>query len=364
MSLSRFNEPPVDPADTERSVGEFWRWWNSGGADALDRHFAEQSDSSPPAPACKTTADKTTADEPAMVTLDGLVKAIHPDLEWKVRPGVECSPHLLTVTAAHDPELRAEARRWFDAAPVADEAWSFGDLLPATPDVPVEIGGQVYRIEECLVSIRTGMSLVHVTVYHPSMAMSSTPSKKTAYLLLDALLGEEATELWIGSVDGVPDPDPGSVPFYLLRDEVERFARSFTPENGERHWQILAARQPSEPAVVSVVPPLDSITAPLSTEHVVATVEYSDQIEQGLPGPDAREKLRDLEDLLLGRFADHERLVAVETGAGLRRFHLYRDPTAATRTPLDRWLATWTGGPTELQSHHDPAWSKVQQFRR
>ena len=356
MSLRQFDAPPIDPADTVRAVNAFWRWWNTGGADALDRHFAEQPGSSLPADAA--------ASEAAVKELDHLVNAIHPDLEWEVGPGALLSRHLMTVTAAHDPGLRAEARRWLDAAPAADDAWSFGDLRLPTPDAAVEIGGQTYLIDECLVSIRAGISLVHVTVYHPSIVMSSTNSKKIAYLLLDALLGEEAMELWIGSVDGVPDPDPGSVPFYLLRDEVERMAQGFAAKGGERQWQIIESRQPAGPTIVSVAPPLDPIVAPLSTEHVVATVEYTDQVEQGMPGPAALEKLRDLEDLLLNRFAEHEWLVAVETGSGRRSFHIYRDPTAATRTPLDRWLATWTDGPTGLHAEHEPDWDYVQRYRK
>ena len=138
-------------------------------------------------------------------------------------------------------------------------------------------------------SIRTGRSLIHVTVYHPSIVMTSTPSKKIAYLLLDALLGEEAMDLWIGSVDGVPDPDPGSVPFYLLRDEVERMTRGFAAKGGERQWQLIESRQSAGSTIVSVTPPLDPIIAPLSTEYVVATVKYTDRIEQGMPGPAALE---------------------------------------------------------------------------
>lgn len=135
----------IDPADTARAVDALWRWWNSGGADALDRHFAEPLESSSPADGA---AGEGAAGEGAAKELDRLVNAIYPDLEWEVGPGGELSRHLMTVPAAHDPGLRAEARRWLDAAPAADDAWSFGDLRPPTPDAAVEIGGQTYLTDE------------------------------------------------------------------------------------------------------------------------------------------------------------------------------------------------------------------------
>lgn len=267
------------------------------------------------------------------------------------------------MTAANDSILRVEARRWLDAAPAAGQVWSFSDLLPPKPEEAIELEGHTYRVDECLVAMRTGTSLIHASVYHPSFVLTSAPVKKAAYLLLDALLGERAMESWIGGVDAVPDPDPGSVPLHLLRAEVDSRACRVVSQEGRPKWYRRESEQDGAPPEVKVAPPLDPIVAPLSTEHVVATVEYSDRDAQGMPGPNARDRLSDLEELVSGRLTEHEWLVAVETGSGRRRFHFYRDPTVATRTPLDRWLAKWTDGPTSLHAENGPGWDQVQRFR-
>ncbi|MCT1513644.1 DUF695 domain-containing protein [Dietzia cercidiphylli] len=333
------------PGRINPAIDEFWQWWRHVGARDLDRLFTGRSEDGP-------------TDE-----LGRLVAAIHPDLEWEFGPGGDGSRHRFTVTAAGDPFLRADARRWLAAAPEADEVWSFSDLRAPAPSMELGLGGHTFRADECMVSMQIGLSLIHVSVYHPTFALPDTPAEQVVYLLLDSLLGEEAVELWVGGIEASPSPRPASVPLPRLQDEVAALAAELAPNDGHRQWQLLEDKESSTPSFVAVAPPLAPLTAPLSTEYVAATVEYSDRTDQGLPGPSALALLQDFQDGLTHQFADHEKLVAVETGSGQRRFHIYRDPTSHTSSPIDKYLATWADGRTWINFEGDPGWRQVQSFR-
>lgn len=271
--------------------------------------------------------------------------------------------HRFTVTAAGAPFLRATARRWLAAAPPVDAVWSFADLRPATPSTELTLGGQTYSADECTVSMQIGMSLIHVAVYHPSFGLPETPAEQVVYLLLDSLLGEEAVELWIGAIEAVPSPGPDAVPLSRLRDEVATLAQGILPEDGQRQWQFLEALESDSPSIVAVAPPLAPLFAPLSTEYVAVTVGYSEQDDRRLPGPNATDMLKELQLELTRQFSGHERLVAVETGSGNRRFHIYRDPSADAQAPIDQVVAAWRDGVTDVLVESDPGWRQVQQFR-
>ncbi len=82
--------PKEDPAARGReAIAGFWSWWATEG-----RVLASAS-----------TAGEVGPDELA-AALSGAVDAIHPDLDWETAAGTD-SRHLLTVTAAGVPELRA-----------------------------------------------------------------------------------------------------------------------------------------------------------------------------------------------------------------------------------------------------------------
>lgn len=93
------------------------------------------------------------------------------------------------------------------------------------------------------------------------------------------------------------------------------------------------------------------------------TVGYSEQDDRRLPGPNATDMLKELQLELTRQFSGHERLVAVETGSGNRRFHIYRDPSADAQDPIDQVVAAWRDGVTDVLVESDPGWRQVQQFR-
>src|ERR1700754_1012718 len=101
MPVFKRRRRTVVEADT---LGAFWSWWAAAGAAQV--------------------ADAITRQEPASANaaLSEQVARIHPELEWELGPGLHAA-HVLIVTAAGNPALRAVARRWLRAAPASDETW-------------------------------------------------------------------------------------------------------------------------------------------------------------------------------------------------------------------------------------------------
>ena len=82
------------------SPDAFWAWWAESGRELLSAAVARGQ-------AAGTVAE-----------LGDAVAAVHPDLSWEVAPG-DLSAHVLVVTAAGNPDLRAAARRSWVWSPVA-----------------------------------------------------------------------------------------------------------------------------------------------------------------------------------------------------------------------------------------------------
>ena len=106
--------------EQQAAIDAFWSWWRDEGAELLDRVFTGQEQ-----------ADVMGLVHPRIV-------AIAEQLQWEFTPGFDGARHALTVTAA-GAELRGVARRWFEAAPDADDVWAFSEFRRPAPDLDVKI---------------------------------------------------------------------------------------------------------------------------------------------------------------------------------------------------------------------------------
>ena len=336
---------------SDRAVDEFWCWWRDGGA-ARAARAVESGDSRSVVP-----------------EITSLVEAVEPGLTWEFGPGSENGEpgarHRLTVSAAGVPELRGAARRWLAGAPSADDEWCYADVRE-----PVECRAMYFRdrrldVDDAEVVPHVGLSTADVTVHHPAFdGLGAEDRMMAAYLLLDAVCGEEAVEMWIGRIRAnamVPTGD--ALPLRRLPGVLLELARDNVDDEGHPAWQILHGETADGPMVAMVRVPLTPLSAPEYDQHVAVSVPYTDVEPSGLPGSDSLPGLRDLEDHLVERVEGSGECVAAESCDGVRLLHFYVDSSTPACEQLRVAAAGWDQGPVTVEVSDDPGWRSVAHLR-
>lgn len=336
------------PAD---AIRQFWAWWTAEGAAAC---AAAVGDGRP-----ESIADDLTA----------RVHAIHPALAWELAAG-QLSEHQLVVTAEGDAELRPVARRWVMAAPPADETWSYDDHrgpVAAPEEVVLQApGAPEIAFAQVRVGARMDRARADVTVHHPAFPdLDRDAQLRVAFLALDATLGENDTELWVGEVTPSTSEPIDAFGLPALRALVENLRRQHVDADGRpRQWALLRGTGPGGPVVATARSPLHPLFGPLFTRHVAALVPYRDRTEGGLPGSTALDALRRLEESLERALGIDGLLVAHESSAGTRTFHVYVDPETDAVRRVKGVLDGWgSGAPRVKITDGDPGWSAVSHLR-
>ena len=334
-------------ADPVQGTAEFWQWWLDEGATG-------------------------TADAIATQTLDAWVDvlsprvdAVHPDLSWELGPGEDGSAHVLVVTAAGDPSLRATARRWRRAAPAADAVWCYSDVrLPSSGDWALGLGGESLAWSDVRVGAQVDGPAVDVVLHHPAFARLRQDARdQAAFLLLDGALGERAVETWVGTISASVTEPPDGIDLVALRDLVAGLEQEHTDEDGQPSWALLeGADRDGAPVMAMAQVPLRPMTAPHLDVHVAVDLPFTDQ-RSGLPGDGALTALREVEEHLAERLGAGGRVIAHETRGGTRRLHLYVDGATPAADQVRAALGGWTDGPPRVQVTPDPAWEGVAHLR-
>lgn len=278
-------------------VQEFWTWWNGSGAEQLAKMFREE----------------IPQDEAVFAELTDRVQAIAPGLTFEFSSG-ESSEFVLTVTSEGVAEFRGPARRWLDSAPAPDATWAYSDLRLPKDDFGILMGDLDVQSSDLRFTIEPGQSVLNIGMYHPvfeQLSEDTQPSlAQLGFVLLDSVLGERNVELWVGQIDWLQHPGPE----LLVSDAKAAVAQleSRFPVDGEGNWVVFESHQDEEHYVARVRPPLKPLADPHKDIHVRIEVPC---VENEL------DELYELEDRLMD--VQGARLVAVETLAGVRTFHLY-----------------------------------------
>jgi Family of unknown function (DUF695) len=345
MRLFRRDPQAGTPA---AAIVPFWDWWTELGA--------------------KAGAAALSAGTPEAVTPDltEAVHAIHPDLAWELGAG-NTAQHVLVVSAEGNPELRALARHWLLAAPEADATWEYADSRRADPDpegITIRIGGREIAYGQARVGARREGTRVDVVVHHPAFAeIGEADIKQAAFLMLDSALGEVDVETWIGEVETAEVSPLEPIRLSGLRAVVRDLKQDFTDENGAPSWVMMEASGPSGQVLASAQVPLSPLTAPHLDTHVAVLVPYTDQTEQGFPGPDSLGALRALEDHLAQRMGASGRVVAHQSHRGMRVLHVYVDSTTPAVEQMRPAVTGWEQGRVRVQVTPDPGWENVSHLR-
>ncbi|GAB3584149.1 DUF695 domain-containing protein [Calidifontibacter terrae] len=334
---------PADKPDQKLSIADFWSWWTDTGMAAASSAVAEG--------------------DPARVVseMSSRVSAIASGLAWEFARGSE-SMHLLVVTAEGDPELRAVARRWAAAAPEPDVFWSYADSRQPAADLDTatfSVDDVSLPLNEVRVGVRRGATRVDVQVFHPLM-QHLTPQGRATYcfLVLDAALGENATETWIGELSPSEVEPIDSFGLAGLRAVVRDLAAEFV--DGDR-WMELRGDGPTGPVVALARVPLSAASDPGLDECVQIIVSY-DAGDDGLPTETAEDALSTYRDHLIERLEGHGRLLAVMTTGRRRIYYFYVDSTRTGAAQLSAAARSWPGS-VRVETEHDPGWSEVAHLR-
>lgn len=338
-------KPQQRTVDAQRAaIAAFWSWWAQNAQPIADSIPVGQLDR-------------------FIKPMSARVHAIDPHLAWEFGAGIS-SQHQLTVTAEGDPELRRIARRWLREAPPSDEVWSFHDLRQASGlDVTLQLNDTSLLLSEITVTAIPVGSGLTVTVHHPVFAdLSTAMQAQISALALDAALGEEAVELWIGAIEHTATATSQAIRLSELPEALAEVITEFMPD-GEMAWTMLRGTGPRGIVQVLCLTRLVSIQSPDFDQHVAITVPFTDIIDDGLAGSAALDELQafttHLDDIVRGS----GKLVAEETSGGVRILHYYVDSTTPAAEQLQVATRGWRQGAIDIVTALDPAWDEVAAFR-
>lgn len=172
------------------AIDAFWRW------------FAREADG-----IARLQESRDTRSVAALIA--PRVEAIHPKLGWEVGPGKQ-RRSFLTITPNADRKLRPLTEEIVRRAPGLPD-WEFyaarqprpapPEINVSNPPVRVTTTGWRFSAEEDAVA-----GVIHLVVVDPALARLDEQARGYAlFIYLDAVLGEDGVERWIGQLDVAPD---------------------------------------------------------------------------------------------------------------------------------------------------------------
>ena len=330
------------------AVARFWAWWEDEGRDAVTAALAER------------------APERIAPRLSQAVAEVHPGLAWELAAG-STAEHVLVVSPEGDPELRPLAHRWLRAAPEGDRGWEFASARPPAADldgIVLSISDLELSFADIRVGARREGTHLDVLVYHPAFAaLEQQVRDQIAFLALDAALGENDVEAWVGEITAATEPPLEGFGLGGLRSVLRDLTEEHTSDDGTPQWMVLEADGEDGPVMALAQVPLSPVTAPHLDTHVAVLVPYTELTERGYPGPGSLEALRALEDHLADRIGDSGRVVAHQSHRGMRVLHIYVDSTTPAVEQMRAAVNAWEQGRIRVQVTTDPGWHNVAHLR-
>ncbi len=335
------------------AIADFWAWWADAG------------------PVFAAAFDLKTAPTDEMVAeLNTYVENIADGLAWEFGPGVTAR-HGLSLTSLGDPDLRLLAEVWRMSAPQAQgdqasvPAWDYFTARQAHPGeltLTLAIGGVDIDYARLRVELTPdpARERIGVLLWHPSFADIDEPlQRQVAFLALDAAIGEDGVERWLGAIETVTTEPAVAVALGELRDAVAAMANAST---GERYAVLRGVLPSGLPVFAAVNFACKRVDFLLYAMHAQLTVAIIAPNEHGLPNTVEAEQLAILEDELTASLGHHAVFFGRETFESKRIFHWFALEDGQAHAILDAWCVAHPERSPQLLWQRDAGWSAASKF--
>lgn len=207
--MGLFSRPTAEQvrARQDEGIAAFWAWWSAEGKQAATTVFDTGGEHLDLADAVARR-----------------VETIDPSLVFETGAG-RSARHVLVVSPGGDPALRDVAGRWLAGAPAADDAFEYASSRQPVRDpaaLSIQMGPERVDLASASMAAEVDGGKVHVVVWHPMFpGIPDGVRGQITFLFLDALLGEEAVESFLGEIHWAPLDDRPAVPLTELPARVD-----------------------------------------------------------------------------------------------------------------------------------------------
>lgn len=326
----------------EQGIEDFWEWWNGGGRAELETAIAgEGSDD---------IAD----------TISGLVADIHPSLEWQLAPGLSAR-HALALSGGGLGTLRIMTQQWVESGPPADADWEFhGARIPVEPP-PMSIGD----VELDPATIRwiaepdSVYEQLNLTFSMDGFHDLDDEGRMQAVLTyLDAVLGEDDSETWVGIIDPADEPPRGGQPLDALASRVAEYSQTTTGEG----WEVVESEQYGAYSIATINRALKHLHFMDHILHCEIVVKLNDVTPMGLPSEVESADQDEIEEDALSTIGSQGVFVGRETVDGHRHLHFFVKDSETFADAIADWAEEFDSHVVTTTVTLDPDWSVLNRW--
>ena len=320
------------------AIEEFWEWW----AGVRDR-LADAIDHETPTDIPDELTDK--------------VWRIHPELDWQLAPGSDAR-HSLNLVSGGTRILRLVAELWRRTGPAADDTWEYHAARVPFPPEAFLVSGQEVDPDDATISITpdTTYRRLDMEVGHPAFAsLSDDDAREVAMYLLDAVLGEDDAERWVGILTTTPEPQ--ATAYADLASTVARLVDGWEGDG----WEDVSEQYDGvvEARVDRSLKWIDHLDKPIYAEVTVSSLVND---VDGFPADLEMRRLDTLTAELLDRLGDAAVLAGTATGDGERSLHLFLRNDPALNEAVQAWADANPNRSIETEFAADEQWSYAEQW--
>ncbi|MFO0668476.1 MAG: DUF695 domain-containing protein [Polyangiaceae bacterium] len=327
------------------AIADFWQFW-AGAKDAFAASF------------------RTGEELPELVTKMGeRVAAIDPRLDWEFGPGY-VNDHHLALSGKGDPRLRVLTEQWLARAPDGGSVWEFyAARQPHSSQAFVlVVSGHEITLDGVVGVARDDETRerLDVTIHHPAFASMADDKLKSqvAYIALDALLGEDGVERWVGAVDTADAPPEGALSFSALREHALAFSARATGQV----WVDLEDPRDGGAVAVTLNAAVKRIDHPLADAHLSVTMRVARPEDASLSQKSDMSALESMQQTLSAALGAHAVAIAHETIPGARTLHFHVAAEGPARMLVDAWRARYPSVDISVAVAGDPAWEILDRW--
>ncbi len=322
------------------AIAEFWEWWATV-RDDVDREIREGG------------IHDDTIDE-----IEERVWRIHPELNWQITAGID-APQSLNLVSGGTRLLRLIAELWRRMGPADDTRWEHHPSRLPFGLTPFEIGGVEIDPSEARFSATEDRlyARLDITVAHPAIAeLDEDTANDAAMHILDATLGEDAVERWLGILE-TADTLPEGSPMFMARSVIDRFSAE-TPEHGwervdDQYDGVVLAQ------VDRSVKWIDHIDKPIYSEVTINALMAG---EDGLPVPIEQKRLDAVVADLVERLGNRAVLLGTAVGDGEQTVHLYVGVGDDVERTISEWRDANDNREISVDLVPDEQWQNAEQW--